>query len=706
MRPYLRPCILVPLLYATHAWTAGVVAWPPPAEPHAAAVPGGTSTSRITLAERPESAASFSRHSPQQVAARGVAARTGDSDPATQLHSGNANTPELQIVSGLMPVLRQGDRLTAYFALRNGSDRAMRLEVVASHSALSGEPLRHSVELAAGEAKEVGFALAVPEDAARLAWTVLAREVGGQALASLTAVQRVEPVLPVRLQSSALYRLDRLMDLTVVPPEGALRGEVRATLAASLTDGQGTLRDHMRDSPYTGLEQKVSQAVALQNRAAWDALMQALPAQLDASGLARFFPGAAHGDVALTAHILAIAHAAGWPLPPEAHARMLGALEDYVAGRLETPARPWLDDRARLVLRLNALQALARHGRATPALVATVKPAPESWPTAALVDWIDLLRHSPALPGRDARLDAAQAVLRARLYYIGRRLTFGREAQEQFWWLLASPDTSAVRILLAVMALPQWQAQVPALVLGILARQSRGHWNSTTANAWGALALERYSRLYEAVRPNGRSYTWLGLDGRLVDWQATPRGATAFYPLPADDAVLKLMHQGAGQPYVTLSILAAVPLGDAVQRGYRVSREVQALERRRPDRLSRGDVLRVRLTIDAQADMGWVVVEDPIPAGSVILACGLERDVAPSAREADPRSRAWPAWEERRHEGYRAYFEYLPRGSHSLEYTLRLANDGAFRLPPTRVEAMYAPELHGEMPNAVMEIAP
>jgi uncharacterized protein YfaS (alpha-2-macroglobulin family) len=617
-----------------------------------------------------------------------------------------ASTQDLQIASGLAPLVRQGDLAPAYFTVRNGSDRAMRVEVVASLSGTSERPSVRTLDLAAGEAKEVGFTLAVPEDANRLEWTVEAREVGGQARDTLKATQRVEPVLPVRVQASALYRLDKQMDLTVAPPEGALHGEVRATLAASLTDGQGTLRDHMRAYPYTCLEQRVSQAVALQDRQSWDALMQELPAQLDESGLARFFPGLGRGDLALTAYVLAIAHASGWPLPPDARARMLGALEDFVTGRLEMPERPWLDARARLALRLNALEALARHGRATPALVSTVKPEPETWPTATLIDWLGLLMHSPALPGRDAWLDSAQAVLKARMYYTGRRLTFAREAQDQFWWLLASPDTNAVRGLLAVMELPAWKTEGPRLGLGILARQSRGHWNSTTANAWGSLAMQRYTRLYETVRPNGRSYAWLGRDGRFVDWQSTPRGATAFFPLPADDAELKLMHQGAGQPYVTLSTVAAVPLKEAVQRGYQVSREVQALERRRPDRWSRGDVLRVRLTINAQADMGWVVVEDPIPAGATLLGSGLKRDSALLTRDEERRGRAWPAWEERRHEGYRAYFEYVPRGSHSLEYTVRLNNDGAFRLPPTRVEAMYAPEMHGESPNAVMDIAP
>ena len=39
-----------------------------------------------------------------------------------------------------------------------------------------------------------------------------------------------------------------------------------------------------------------------------------------------------------------------------------------------------------------------------------------------------------------------------------------------------------------------------------------------------------------------------------------------------------------------------------------------------------------------------------------------------------------------------------------MEYTLRLNNVGEFSLPPSRVEAMYAPEMFGELPNAKVKV--
>ena len=39
-----------------------------------------------------------------------------------------------------------------------------------------------------------------------------------------------------------------------------------------------------------------------------------------------------------------------------------------------------------------------------------------------------------------------------------------------------------------------------------------------------------------------------------------------------------------------------------------------------------------------------------------------------------------------------------------MEYTVRLNNVGDFSLPPSRVEAMYAPEMFGEAPNTRVKV--
>lgn len=55
---------------------------------------------------------------------------------------------------------------------------------------------------------------------------------------------------------------------------------------------------------------------------------------------------------------------------------------------------------------------------------------------------------------------------------------------------------------------------------------------------------------------------------------------------------------------------------------------------------------------------------------------------------------------------YRSYYRFVPKGRFSTEYTVRLNDAGRFALPPTRVEAMYAPEMYGAVPNAAVEVGP
>ena len=130
------------------------------------------------------------------------------------------------------------------------------------------------------------------------------------------------------------------------------------------------------------------------------------------------------------------------------------------------------------------------------------------------------------------------------------------------------------------------------------------------------------------------------------------------------------------------------------------------MDRKAPERWSRGDIVRVRLEIEAQADMTWVAVSDPVPAGATILGTGLGRDSRILTQGEERKGRVWPAYEERSFGAFRAYYEIVPKGAWTVEYTLRLNQSGSFHLPPTRVEALYAPEMMGEIPNAEMVVDP
>ena len=58
-------------------------------------------------------------------------------------------------------------------------------------------------------------------------------------------------------------------------------------------------------------------------------------------------------------------------------------------------------------------------------------------------------------------------------------------------------------------------------------------------------------------------------------------------------------------------------------------------------------------------------------------------------------------------DAYRAYYQYLPSNTkwQSACHTVRLNQAGTFKLPATRVEAMYAPDVYGLSPNKDIEVS-
>ena len=123
------------------------------------------------------------------------------------------------------------------------------------------------------------------------------------------------------------------------------------------------------------------------------------------------------------------------------------------------------------------------------------------------------------------------------------------------------------------------------------------------------------------------------------------------------------------------------------------------------EKFSVGDLVRVRLEINSGTSNTWVVVNDPVPPGAIILGRGLGGESA-SGRRGEKRSgEAWLAYQERAADAFRSYYEFVRRGAWSLEYTIRLNAAGTFNLPETRVEAMYNPDLFGVVPNDPVTIS-
>jgi uncharacterized protein YfaS (alpha-2-macroglobulin family) len=629
--------------------------------------------------------------------------------------SGSLRTrQDLQLISGLPPLVRENDRYNALLTLRNGTAKAMTVNVSAKagERSLDGQ----EVKLEAEGAAELAWPAEAPEGENALVWEFEAAEKGGAGKDRLRITQQVAPAVPVTVQQATFARVDGKLEMPATLPSGAVSGKagplggIEVGLSARLSTPPPGLKRFFENYPFVCLEQKASVAVGLRDAERWQQVVDALPTYLDANGLARYFPGEGTngnaGSPVLTAYLLDASDAAGFSIPPELAQRMERGLAAFAEGRIKP--EHWSPQSDLVVRKLAAIEALTRRGNKPLSAVSSLEIEPLRLPTSALIDWYLVAKRLTNLPNRAAKLTAAEREIRNRLSYVGGRLGFTSERSDYWWWLMVSGDANVFRLIEAVLDDTAWRDDLPALVQGAMLRQQHGHWLTTVANVWATIALDKFGRTFENEAVNGHTNVMLGaLPVQSFAWQGkTDETNKLLMPWPIKRSAsdkLQFAHEGSGKPWATMQVLAAIPVKEPRANGFRVAREVTRVQEAQTGKVSRGDVWRVRLAVESDQEMSWVVLNDPIPAGARLLGEGDGRDsriAGMGEREgAKGENRAWPAYIERTFSAFRAYYAYVPRGKFYIDYTVRLNNTGEFSLPATRVEAMYAPEVFGEAPN-------
>lgn len=283
------------------------------------------------------------------------------------------------------------------------------------------------------------------------------------------------------------------------------------------------------------------------------------------------------------------------------------------------------------------------------------------------------------------------------------------------WRLFSSPDQEAMGVFGLSIDEDSWGQDVGRMARGVVARLRLGHWDTTMANAWGITQLRRFSGKFEKERVTGETKVFASDTSGLFNWQSSPNGEKKFleWPKGSEKASIPVQfsHSGSGKPWIHFETVSAIPLKAPLDMGYKISRKVTPVTQSTPGAWQVGDVANVELTITAKADQPWVVVRDPVPAGASHLGTGLDGssnilDRAPKRNAPWTEVQEWPAeYEEKSHANFISYAAYLPKGHYRLNYRVRLNSAGEFKLPPSRVEAMYSPETFGEVPNANWKVS-
>ncbi|QDX27599.1 alpha-2-macroglobulin [Sphingomonas suaedae] len=605
---------------------------------------------------------------------------------------------DLSIFAGIPPLVRDGDFFSAGFTLRNGSDKPMKVtaKVELSPRVATGRDL--TVKIPAGGAVPIAWNLTAPGGFDRLQWKVTARDASGKAADSITVAQEIAPAVPVETWAASLVRVGEGGPIAIQPPAGALPGigNVTVRLTDTLVPPLQGVRDYMAAYPYGCFEQRTSKAVALGDMGAWNRLAGELPVYLDRDGLLRYFPSEnLRGSEALTSYILSITAEAGLPIPDGPRAKMIDALKAVLDGRLRH------DDYGDVRLqKVAAFAALARQGAASAAMLGQLGITPQDMPTSTLADYLAALGKVPGLANGAQLRAAAENVLKTRLVYEGTRIDLSDKSNTP-WWLMASGDEAVLKALTATLGRPSFQGEGPKMMVGAALRQQRGHWDTTTANAWGVIAARRFASVYPAEQVAGVTTATLGARTVTRGWPLPDPQRSFVFALPKAQTPLALSQSGGAGPWATVQARAAVPLTQPLNAGYKLTRKVEVVQAKTKGVLTRGDVLRVTLTVEASADRNWVVISDPVPAGATVLgSLGGQSEMLAEGTDSGRTS-----YVERGKDAWRGYFAWLPRGTHSVSYAMRLNAAGRLQLPPSRVEAMYSPEIRAAVPNQPMVVA-
>lgn len=273
-------------------------------------------------------------------------------------------------------------------------------------------------------------------------------------------------------------------------------------------------------------------------------------------------------------------------------------------------------------------------------------------------------------------------------------------------WGDASADATAAAVQAFVQVRPQDPLVEPAVRWLLANRRSGYMWNSTKQTAMVLYGLLGAMKARQE-QPAAVTAT-ISVGGQSQQVSFTPADWTRAFPavvtLPAGAGTTPVTLTTSGGPvYWTASARyfdtsAGLERGGtrklAVSRKYfllaPIRRDNRVVYEERPyaGTAMPGDVILVRLVVAGANDWRYLMIEDPIPAGTEAVS---RPDTLELARP--------PAWTFGSHREYRddrvaLFLDGLDEGRAEFAYLLRVTTPGQFRAMPAQVTPMYVPGVY------------
>ncbi len=502
---------------------------------------------------------------------------------------------------------------------------------------------------------------------------------------------------------------------TLKVPDGAQAKVLSATLSSAPLAAMERKLSSLVEYPYGCLEQRMSRvmpliaAADLGDRLGLDAVPTDKAREWVAAFVAEvprfqcydggfdYYPGCRWGaDPYLTTYVLRgliEAKAARYAVSQKVIDGALTYVQGYLNGE-----RPQLSGGSPVVdamQRVAALDVLSRAGKPDVAREEVAFDARGNLPLMAKAALLEAFhRRAPTSKQREVLLGEVKGAIEER----GDLAVVKGAAQPELraiWW---NEAMDAAAVFAAMVEADGANALTAKLARTLVAGGFGAEQFTTQATARALMALQRYT--------TGRSTEGAGakvaLGGKtLAELNATrtltaARGRVTEFA-GAGPLDVALTRSGVGDVFFSL-VMSYAYARDAAPpptgKMFRVARRYTTLAGAPLSSAPRvGDLVRVAIDVEAEADGVHVVVDDALPAGFEAVNAALATEDAQAARSGErSANETWgaaSAHRELRDDRVVFAMRQLSRGRHGFAYVARVNAPGVFFAPPTRVEEMY-----------------
>lgn len=290
-----------------------------------------------------------------------------------------------------------------------------------------------------------------------------------------------------------------------------------------------------------------------------------------------------------------------------------------------------------------------------------------------------------------------------------------------------STDTRTTAIALrAFLQIDPDNGLIPNIVRYLVTQRTADAWETTQETAWAVMGLTDWM-VYSGELNASYDFTASLNDDTLMTDIASPENVREVEDLRIEVAdmlqgeVNRLVIEltpGNGSLYYTafLNVYLPVPEIEPLDRGIIVSRRYVVVDEDGSERevtsAQVGDTIEVRLTVIAPNDLHYVMIQDPIPAGTDAVDPNLNTSqqigTQPELNPENPLAFGWGWWYfsniEYRDEMVVLYSTYLPAGTYEYVYTIRAGLAGEYNVIPPTAQEFYFPDVYGRGAGTVFTI--